>query len=65
MPSTAISSFHYNEQASTLEVVFLSGRVYKYLQVPAKVFNAMKNAISKGSYLNRYIKGFYDFEKIR
>jgi len=65
MPSTAISAIYYDEQKLTLEIYFITGRIYRYLQVPAKVFTGMKKAISKGRYLNRYIKGFYDFEKIK
>jgi hypothetical protein len=64
MPSTAIAAYHYDEQSLTLRVVFITGAVYNYLKVPAKVFAAMKNATSKGGYLNRYIKGHYDFEKV-
>lgn len=65
MPSTVISSFHYDEQTATLEVIFLTGSVYKYLHVPKKIFEAMKKATSKGSYLNRYIKGNFNYEKIK
>lgn len=65
MPSTAISAMHYNEQTATLQVVFITGSVYEYLHVPANIFNAMKSATSKGGYLNRYIKGHYNYQKIK
>lgn len=55
---------HYDEQTSVLKVVFLSGSVYNYLKVPKKVYEAMKKAGSKGSYLNRCIKGRFAYEKI-
>jgi len=39
--------------------------VYDYMKVPLEVYKAMKNATSKGNYLNRYIKGNYDYKKIK
>lgn len=64
MPSSVVAGMNYNEATATLRVIFVSGMVYDYKKVPAKVFNAMKKATSKGTFLNRYIKGKYDFEKI-
>ncbi len=65
MPSTVIASMRYDKQAAALEVFFLTGSIYRYLGVPEKVFDAMKRVTSKGSYLNRHIKGRYAFEKIK
>jgi len=38
--------------------------VYDYKNVPERVYNAMKKSFSKGSFLNRYIKNKFPFEKI-
>jgi hypothetical protein len=38
--------------------------VYDYKKVPEKIYRAMKNAGSKGTFLNKYIKEKYEFEKI-
>lgn len=65
MPSTVISSFHYDKTMHALEVVFKSGSVYRYLKVPEEIYMAMKNAFSKGTYLNAHIKDRYKFEKLR
>jgi hypothetical protein len=64
MPSTVVKSIFYNRQSHCLRVEFVSGMVYDYKKVPEEIFIAMKTASSKGNYLNRYIKGHYDFEKI-
>jgi hypothetical protein len=64
MPSTAIKSFHYNAAQSTLRVIFISGMIYDYKDVPEKVYQAMKAAQSKGAYLNQYIKNNYEFIKV-
>jgi len=51
--------------STTLRVVFVSGKVYDYKKVPLEVYKAMKNAASKGNYLNRHIKGNYDYKKLK
>jgi hypothetical protein len=42
----------------------VSGMVYEYKDVPEEVFNAFKTSGSKGTYLNRHIKGHYAFKKV-
>jgi hypothetical protein len=64
MPSTVIAHMNYDADTQTLTIIFVSGEVYEYKQVPADVFAAMKAARSKGTYLNRHIKGHFAFEKI-
>ncbi len=64
MPSTVVSAIHYNAANSTLRVIFVSGMIYDYKNVPEKVFKAMKTSSSKGTYLNQHIKGKYDYEKV-
>jgi hypothetical protein len=64
MPSSVISTYSYDEAKHILRVVFLSGMVYDYLDVPNKVYEQMKNSISKGGFLNRVIKNHYSFKKI-
>ena len=64
MPSSVVSSFHYNEKSHTLRVIFISGMVYDYINVPPEVYAAMKRARSKGTYLNRHIKDHFEFKKI-
>ena len=64
MPSTVISDFFYNVESELLTVVFVSGTVYAYKNVPESVYLAMKKSTSKGSFLNKHIKGVYHFEKL-
>jgi len=65
MPSSVISYFFYDAVSQSLHIRFLSGTEYEYKNVPESVYNAMKKAISKGSFLNKYIKGMYEFSKVR
>lgn len=64
MPSSVVAHMRYDPATATLRIVYVSGMVYDYKKVPGKVYEAMQKATSKGKYLNRYIKGKYDFEKV-
>lgn len=64
MPSSVISAILYDAQSATLRIIFLSGMVYDYKKVPQEIYNEMKTSGSKGTYLNKHIKGNYEFEKI-
>lgn len=64
MPSSVIASIHYNETSKTLTIVYVSGAIYHYLNVPAETYAELKNAPSRGTYLNREIKGRFEYEKI-
>ncbi|SIO49821.1 KTSC domain-containing protein [Chitinophaga niabensis] len=64
MPSTVIKRFTYDSKKARLYVTFLSGKVYAYLNVPESVYEEMKAALSKGKYLNEYVKGKYEFKAV-
>lgn len=60
--STNIRSIGYN--ATTLEVEFLNGSVYQYYNVPAEHYHNMINYPHPGTYLARYVKGKYNYNRI-
>jgi hypothetical protein len=65
MPSTVISSIHYDDVMATLKIIFVSGKVYDYKDVPKEVYDALKSSGSKGVYFNQHIKDKYQFEKVK
>ena len=65
MPSSVVASIQYDASTSTLRVMYVSGVVYDYKNVPEEVYAAMKIAFSKGTFLNQHIKGNYAYEKIK
>jgi len=65
MPSSVIAHMIYHADTLTLRIIFVSGMIYDYKEVPETVYLAMKSSGSKGIYLNKYIKGHYAFEKIK
>ena len=65
MPSSVVASFSYDANRSVLQVVFVSGSVYNYFNVPKSVYKAMEAVESKGTFLNNSIKGNYAFKKVK
>jgi len=61
MPSSVIRSFNYDQAARRLDIRFVSGRLYSYLDVPEGVAVAMRRATSKGGFFNRRIRDRYRF----
>lgn len=61
--SSNIESIGYDDDTQELHVQFLSRGCYIYSDVPREIFDDLMNAPSKGSFLNREIKGIYQFSK--
>lgn len=57
--STTMRSVGYDSTQQMLEVEFTSGAVYRYLEVPAAVFDELMKAESKGRYFNEEIRDDY------
>ena len=64
MPSTVITSVHYDATHQTLTITYRSGKTYCYFDVPADVYAAYKSSFSKGRFLNRVIKDHYRFAQV-
>jgi hypothetical protein len=64
MPSTVILNFLYDADNCILKIVFVSGIIYAYKDVPENIYLAMKASRSKGIYFNQHIKGKYEFERV-
>lgn len=47
-----------------LRIWFRSGALYQYNGVPEDVFEAFRNASSRGRYLNLHIKGKYEYKRM-
>ncbi|HKQ29963.1 MAG TPA: KTSC domain-containing protein [Burkholderiales bacterium] len=63
--SESIRSVGYDPETRTLEVEFNNNSRYKYFDVPDAVYVALMRAASKGTYINRHIKDFFDYKKIQ
>ena len=59
MPSSVIRRYHYDPVDRYLDIVFVSGRRYRYHEVPEETYDAMRRAFSKGEFFNRCIREHY------
>ena len=67
--STTMHKVDYNEKEKHLDIEFRSGNVYRYYDVPARLYKVFELYIecegSPGSFFNEYIKGQFTSEKIK
>lgn len=64
MPSAVIKELAYDPETQTLSVWFRpSGRRYDYLDVPTRIYDALRLAPSKGRFFNAHIRDDYAFEE--
>jgi hypothetical protein len=57
--SSNIAAIGYSAVCRVLQVDFLTGRRYRYHDVPSQVFDGFLAASSKGRFLNNFIKPEY------
>jgi hypothetical protein len=62
--SSSIASVGYDAAEVTLEVEFVTGRVYRYIGVPAWLHDAFLAAPSKGQFFNTLIRDRYIYDEI-
>jgi hypothetical protein len=60
--SSNISSVGYED--GTLEIAFVDGGVYQYLNVPEQIYRGLMSATSKGRYFYNHIKDRYKTKKV-
>ena len=63
MPSSVIKKYSYKPEQQILTIVYVSGAVYDYLDVPQEIFDDFRAAFSKGTFLNKEIKPNFKYEK--
>ena len=54
----------YNEDTRQLDILFASGKTYRYFDVPAEVYAGLLDAESKGQFFNEEIKDAYRFAEV-
>jgi len=64
MPSSVIRSYHYDPVDRYLDLVFVSGRRYRYHEVPVEAYDAMRRAFSKGEFFNTNIRDRYRHTRV-
>lgn len=54
----------YDDVAGILRILFVTGRLYDYLDVPRENWAALQAASSKGRYFNFHIRGQYRYRRL-
>lgn len=62
--SSDIASVGYDRGARILEVEFVRGSVYQYVNVGENVYNELMSADSLGNYFNTHIRDQYQNTKV-
>jgi hypothetical protein len=63
MPSSVIRSYDYDPLQRRLELQFVSGRRYRYHDVPEEVWREMRRAFSKGEFFNERIRNQFRYTR--
>ena len=64
MPSTVIRRFDYDPRRQALDVEFVSGRRYRYIEVPENVASAFAGAFAKGRFFNARIRDEFECREL-
>jgi hypothetical protein len=63
VPSSVIRSFAYEGGSRSLVITFVSGRRYRYHEVPTEVHEAMRLAFAKGEFFNKQIRDHFRYSE--
>jgi hypothetical protein len=63
--SSVIAAAGYDPESRTLYIVFNTGRVYEYQDVPPEMYDGLMAAESKGKFLNQQIIDNYAYRHFR
>jgi hypothetical protein len=63
--SSMLLAVGYDAAAKELEAVFCSGAVWRYCDVPRKVYRELLAAGSKGQYMESNVIGVYEEYRLR
>ncbi len=63
--SSMISAVGYDKESQTLHVMFNSGKLYSYFEVPPEIYEELMEADSKGRYMRSCVIDCYACVQIR
>ncbi len=63
--SSMIYAVGYDDETKELEVVFNSGKIYRYKDVPLKIYKELLASSSKGSFLRNNVFDCYEDYQVR
>jgi hypothetical protein len=61
--SSTLTTVAYDSNLETLQLQFRDGSIYSYSRIPAKIYEALLSAPSKGTYFNSNIRGKFAHQR--
>lgn len=62
--SSMMTRVEYDHELSELDITFVGGRIYRYLNVAADIYHDLLDAPSQGSFFNERIKDGFEFREV-
>jgi hypothetical protein len=62
--SSVLGEIKYDARSRELEIRFVTGRVYRYSDVPPEVYERLMSADSKGAFFNAHIRDGYAYREL-
>ncbi|WGR93654.1 KTSC domain-containing protein [Bradyrhizobium sp. ISRA443] len=62
--SSTVAEVGYDPIGRILEVLFKSGAVYQYFDVPQQIYEELMRASSAGGFLNSNVKGQFRYARV-
>ncbi len=62
--SSMIHAAGYDAEKRVLEIIFNSGGIYEYVDVPPDVYQSFLNTESKGNYFLEHIRDVYAYTRL-
>jgi hypothetical protein len=63
--SSMIEAVGYDPDSKEMEVVFHSGQIYRYADVPREVYEGLLAADSKGQYMHAHVLDAFPYRQVR
>jgi len=63
--SSGLAAVGYSKRRHILEIEFVNGAIYRYLNVPPLIYRDLMSAVSKGRYYDSNIRGNYRSLRLR
>jgi hypothetical protein len=64
LKSTTLNAATYLDQRAFLDLEFRSGATYRYVDVPAQIYQELLLAESKGLYFNQHIRNRFTYAQL-
>jgi hypothetical protein len=62
--SSALTEVKYQPSSRDLDIRFVTGRKYRYANVPPEMYERLLNAESKGTFFNAFIRDHYQHREL-